>query len=327
MNNEIDLGIGIGSGNHEKIKTATVAVLEKGEEAVDPFSIADELGYEGSLAIDVLEERIRFYQRRTVEDAIELGKHLLLLKSVTNHGEFEERIEALGFSARSARRFMQAAGRVYKSDTVSLLAKRVKGIKGFLELLTLEDDDIQNILELDDLDRMSASQLRNLARKRREERDTLNTRLNTAEDRANRLMCGYAAYDPDMSKETVIARAYCMGAMKTAETKLEGLLRNFAQESRAETEDARIRLEQQWVAANIIAARAMGVIERMRELAPFGLPERVMGQHILTPDEAARWRIDARLIEDNESAEEALLHGQEPEKRGRGRPRKDATKA
>ncbi|MCL2160692.1 MAG: hypothetical protein FWH56_02220 [Betaproteobacteria bacterium] len=317
-NDEIDLGIG---GSLEKIKTETVSVLDSSE---SPSSLAGELGYEGSLAVDVLEERIRFYQRRTVEDAIELGKYLLLLKAVTPHGEFEGRIEHLGFTPRTARNFMRSAARVYKSETVSLLAKRVKGIKGFLEMLTLEDDDIQNILELDDLDRMSASQLRALARKLREEKDTAQTRLNTAETRIERLQRGISATDPDMPKETVIARAYCMGAMKTAELKLEGLFRNFAQEASGETEDARLRLEQEWVAANAIAARALDVIARMRELAPFELPPRIMGQHILTPEEAERWLIDSRMLENADGVEEASLHEPAPERRGRGRPRKEA---
>jgi len=323
-NNEIDLGIG---RSLEKFKSAPAALFENDEISTNPSSIADELGYEGSLAIDVLEERIRFYQRRTVEDAIELGKYLLLLKSVTEHGDFQGRIESLGFSYRSAAKFMQAAGRIAKSATAAVLAKQVKSMKGFLELLTLEDDDIQNILELDDLDRMSASQLRNLARKLREDKDTVQTRLNTAESRLDRLQRGIAATDPDMPKETVIARAYCMNAQKAVELKLEGLMRNFTQEARAETEEARLRLEQEWVAANVIAARALDVIARMRELAPFELPSRIMGQHILTPEEAERWLIDSRMLENTEGVEEALLHDPAPERRGRGRPRKENTKA
>lgn len=292
-----------------------------------PLEIASALGYQGSLEIDALEERIRFYQRRTVEDSLELGKFLLLLKSVTNHGDFQERIETLGFSYRSAAKFMQAAGRISKSAAAALLAKQVKSMRGFLELLTLDDDDIQNILVLDDLDRMSATQLRNLARKLREEKDTLNTKLNTAEAKAERLMRGYATSDPDMPKETVIARAYCMGAMKTVDLKLDGLFKNFAQEVHAaQTEDARLRLEQEWVTANTIAARALDVIARMRELAPFDLPERVMGQHILSPDEAARWRRDARLIESTEGEEWLRLTEEAPEKRGRGRPKKESAK-
>jgi len=319
--NEIDLGIGIGL---EKSKVPPAALLEITERATSPLDIAAELGYEGSLAVDTLEERIRFYQLRTVEAALETGKFLILLKSVTEHGEFQTRIEALGFSYRSAAKFMQAAGRISKSAAAAHLAKQVKSMKGFLELLTLEDDDIQNILELDDLDRMSASQLRNLARKLREEKDTVQTRLNTAETRIERLQRGASAADPDMPKETVIARAYCMGAMKAAELKLEGLFRNFAQEASAETEDARLRLEQEWVAANTIAARALDVIARMRELAPFELPSRIMGQHILTPEEAERWLIDSRMLENADGIEEASLHEPAPERRGRGRPRKEA---
>ncbi|MCL1860063.1 MAG: hypothetical protein FWG52_00815 [Proteobacteria bacterium] len=321
MDNEIDLGIG-----GEIIKTDTVSVFDEGERT-DVLALVNELGYEWSLEITALEERILFYQRRTVEDALELGKTLLVLKAVTEHGDFQDRVEALGFSSRSARRFMMASARVAKSASAALLAKQVRSMKGFLELLTLEDDDIQNILELDDLDRMSASQLREIARKLRQDKDTAQSNLNTANARLERLQRGIAIADPSVPKETVIARAYCMGATKTVEVKLDGLLKNFAQESAADTEDARLRLEQEWIAANVIAARALDVIERMRELAPFQLPERVFGQHILTPEEAERWRRDAILIENMEGMERMHLEEGEPEKRGRGRPRKDGAKA
>ena len=117
-----------------------------------------------------------------------------------------------------------------------------------------------------------------------------------------------------------------MAAMKTAESKLGGLLRNFEQDAGAQTDDARLRLEQQWVTAHIIAARAIDAIERMRELSPVALPERIMGQHTLTPAEAERWLVDARMIENAECIEDATLTDSS-EKRGRGRPRKDAPKA
>lgn len=127
-------------------------------------ALAHDLGYQGSLTVGALEDEIRFYQQRSVEAMLEAGKRLLLLKEVTPHGEFEQRVEMLGFSVQSARRFMSAARKTAKSLTVSVLAGQVKNQKAFLELITHDDDVIEELAELDDFDRMSASQLRAKAR-------------------------------------------------------------------------------------------------------------------------------------------------------------------
>jgi hypothetical protein len=330
MTNDIDLGIGIGTDlgpaemSLKKIKCDNLADLEGVgiREGISPETLAAELGYGGKLELGALLNYIRFYQRHTVESALEMGKGLVLLKAITPHGLFIESIQNMGFSQRSAQRFMKAAIRVTQNGGLALLAKQAKNVSAFLEMVTLEDDDIQNILALDDLDRMSATQLRNLARSLRADKDTLQTRLNTSEARFDRLSgegieCG-------LSKETVVARSYCMGAAETASKKLDGLAAYFTQDIQSGTEEARLRMEQAWVTAHVIAARALGLIERMKEQAPFELPPRIMGQHILTPEEAKMWARDAVLIENKEHADRVHLEGSE--KRGRGRPKKEPRK-
>ncbi len=132
--------------------------------------LAHSLGYQGSLTVGGLEDEIRFYQRRSVEALLECGKRLLLLKEITPHGEFKERVEELGFAERTAQRFMQAAAKVAKSATVAVLAGQVKNQKAFLEIVTHDDDaDLERLAELDDIDRMSASQLRAALREIKEE--------------------------------------------------------------------------------------------------------------------------------------------------------------
>jgi hypothetical protein len=121
---------------------------------------ARELGYEGEISIPTLEDGIRFYQRRTVEDLLELGKRLILLKELTPHGEFEERVDMLGIADRTARRFMGAAAKVSKSEKLSHLAGRAKNASALLELVTYDDDDLDSLADIDDVERMSPSQLR-----------------------------------------------------------------------------------------------------------------------------------------------------------------------
>lgn len=136
----------------------THQVAERQQEHVQ--AVAEELGYDGALSVGALEDGIRFYQRRTVEALLETGKRLLLLKELTPHGEFVERVEMLGISKRSAQRFMQAAAKTAKSDNLALLSTQIKSASAFLELVTHDDDQLAALDELDDVDRMSAGQLR-----------------------------------------------------------------------------------------------------------------------------------------------------------------------
>lgn len=83
--------------------------------------LATQLGYQGALTVGALEDEIRFYQQRSVEAVMELGKRLLILKEMTPHGEFSKRIEMLGFSKRTAQRFMSVVLKYSKTTTLSLL--------------------------------------------------------------------------------------------------------------------------------------------------------------------------------------------------------------
>lgn len=129
--------------------------------------LARSLAYEGAVTVGGIEDHIRFYQRRSVEALLEVGKGLLLLKELTPHGEFENRIELLGMNTRSARRIMQAAVKVTKSANLAVLASQVKNQSAFLELITHDDDVIEQLAEMDDIERMSASEVRALARELR----------------------------------------------------------------------------------------------------------------------------------------------------------------
>lgn len=145
-------------------------------------ALALSIGYEGAMTVGALEDEIRFYQRRTVEACLELGKRLLMLKEVAPHGEFMQRIEMLGFNDRTARRFMQAAAKTVKSANLSTLSTQVRSVSAFLELVTIDDDVIDDIAKMDAIDRMSASQLRAKARELEKENEALQ-RLNDDKNR------------------------------------------------------------------------------------------------------------------------------------------------
>lgn len=150
-------------------------------------ALAHQIGYEGSLTVGTLEDEIRFYQRRTVEAILETGKRLLLLKELTPHGEFTARAELLGFSERTARRFMQAASKTAKSAILAVLSKQAKNGLAFLELVTHDDDELQALDGMDDVDRMSASQLRTTLRESRQEKEAVDKLVQTKNKQIDKL--------------------------------------------------------------------------------------------------------------------------------------------
>ena len=127
-------------------------------------ALAVQMGYDGPVTVGTLEDEIRFYQRRSVEALLECGKRLLLLKELTPHGEFVQRVELLGIHIKTAQRFMVAAAKAAKSDNLSFLATQVKSASAFLELVTHDDDELEALKDMDAIDRMSASELRSALR-------------------------------------------------------------------------------------------------------------------------------------------------------------------
>ncbi len=152
---------------------ATAVVLLDQQVQTQTQTLALELGYEGRLDIGALEDEIRFYQRRTVEACMELGKRLLLLKELTPHGEFKQRIELLGISYRMAAKFMGATLKLGKSASKALLTAVGTQTK-LLELLVLDDEEVERLssgdsvgeVSLDTIDTMSVSELRRALRDR-----------------------------------------------------------------------------------------------------------------------------------------------------------------
>jgi len=168
-----------------RITESQNAAVEQYDRAV---ARADEIGYQGAVTVETLEVEIRFYQRRTVESILETGKRLLVLKELTPHGEFVERVEALGFSAPTAQRFMRAAAKTVKNVNLTLLASQVKSASAFLELVTHDDDaDLEKLAELDDIDRLSASQVREKLRELQAEREATQKLIDGKNQKMDRL--------------------------------------------------------------------------------------------------------------------------------------------
>jgi hypothetical protein len=130
--------------------------------------IAEQFGYQGPVTVGGVEDEIRFYQRRTAESMLALGTRLIILKELTPHGEFAQRVDLLGISPRAAQKFMQAAFKFSKSANLAHLAEKVNSQSKLLELVMMDDDDLDQLasgetvlgLQLDDIETMTAKELK-----------------------------------------------------------------------------------------------------------------------------------------------------------------------
>jgi hypothetical protein len=183
--------------NMDAANQLATLVIEANDAA---HAMAAQIGYQGAITVGALEDEIRFYQRRTVEAILETGKRLLVLKELTPHGEFSQRVEMLGFHIKTAQRFMQAAVKTSKSDKLSFLSTQVRSASAFLELVTHDDDVLENLAEMDDVEKMSASELRAALRESREEKGAVEKVLadkNTAMDKLRAQVKRIASVPPD----------------------------------------------------------------------------------------------------------------------------------
>ncbi|MCE6246470.1 DUF3102 domain-containing protein [Acinetobacter baumannii] len=156
--------------------------------------LATQLGYVGALTVGALEDEIRFFQQRTVEAVMELGKRLLILKEITPHGEFNKRVEMLNFTPRMAQKFMSAVLKFSKTNSSSLLQKAGNQTK-LLELVTLDDDEIQVIeqggsigeVSLDSIETMSVRELKDELRKIKADKEAGDLLLQKKDQKINEL--------------------------------------------------------------------------------------------------------------------------------------------
>lgn len=157
--------------NQETFSNAVAALNAEGEAAQaareNALALASDLGYEGEMTVTSLENEIRFYQRRSVEAVLELGKRLLLLKELTQHGEFTKRIEGLGMGADLSRRIMAATLKFSKRESNRVLEAAGTQSK-LLELVVLDDAEIEALesgesvrgVTLDKIETMSVRELK-----------------------------------------------------------------------------------------------------------------------------------------------------------------------
>ncbi|MEI7456579.1 MAG: hypothetical protein WCK93_07605 [Nitrosomonadales bacterium] len=174
-------------------------------------ALALQLGYDGSLTVGALEDDVRHYMGRAAEAFFEMGKRLLIIKELTPHGEFQQRLELLGIEYPVAVRSMRTATKFSKVATLSLL-KAAGTQSKILELGMLDDGELEALaagetvrnLNFDKIETMSVRELKAALRERdlkieSKERqiEQKDSKLNELDDQLNLAKFGYKNRKPD----------------------------------------------------------------------------------------------------------------------------------
>lgn len=258
--------------NHDAIEAlgtkSTELVSLQAEQAEKAITLARQIGYEGALTVGTLEDEIRFYQRRSVESLLEAGKRLLVLRELCQFGtEFDQRVELLGFSRRTAYRFMQAAAKTSSRANLAQLSNQVKNASAFLELVTHDDDVLEGLQEMDDFDRMSASQLRQAARELQADKAATEQLLTAKNKKLDELTRKSKKFDvhTDWPQQVTAAVELTDEVSRGMEKSLDMLMQLSSQALAAlPTDQAEQQPYEQGMAA--LAARVRDAMARQREV-------------------------------------------------------------
>lgn len=143
-------------------------------------AVAEQLGYQlpaDCTSADLIQRDIASNMRRSVEACLEIGRGLRVLKEACAHGEFTQRLDALGIDKFVASRFMQSAAKFAKLPSTATLAKAIGNQTKLFEMLVLDDEQIEELeltgqtgeLTLDDVATMSVKELRQALRATRDD--------------------------------------------------------------------------------------------------------------------------------------------------------------
>ncbi|WP_434148118.1 hypothetical protein ACR2R6_12860 [Methylocaldum gracile subsp. desertum] len=138
----------------------SVAIIER---------YGDGLPYERNRYVD----KCRYHMMRSAEEALEVGRALIVMKEHELHGEFLGCVESLGIEYTVATRMMKAAMKFSNLATSQHLIEAAKTKSKLFELMLLDDEDLTELqaggsvagVTMDEISRATTSELRAMIRK------------------------------------------------------------------------------------------------------------------------------------------------------------------
>jgi|LSQX01.1.fsa_nt_gb hypothetical protein len=156
----------------EQITAETHAFSVEAEETIQRFGNGVPFTEEG------YQQKVSYHLSRSAEEILEAAKALLVARVFLDDGRWGEFLRRVGLEASLARRMIQVARKFNAPDTRPVLQAAANKSKLF-ELLVLDDEEIVKIaggdpsapVQLDDIDRMTTSELRKALRDARADGD------------------------------------------------------------------------------------------------------------------------------------------------------------
>jgi hypothetical protein len=164
--------------------------------AVDEHHGVIQAQYGDGLPYDRLRylDKCRYHMARSAEEALEVGRCLIVMKECEGHGDWLPLLDEVGIGLRTAQVMMQTTLRFSNTQTSAHLVDAAKSKSKLLELMILDDEELAGLndgetvrgLQLDDVERMSVSELRRALRQTRadKEADVAKARANVSGDLA-----------------------------------------------------------------------------------------------------------------------------------------------
>lgn len=245
-----------------------------------------------------------------------LGLLLLSIKKDLPHGEFMLELERRGFEERQSRRAMAYANYVFtqpaqqQARLIEMPVTKVAALAGadpdVVEALMNDGDKVEKTTVRGLLDELKG--FRNREQRLQDDLEIARLQLERLQGERKRLT--------DLLPRTEDVRAECLALQAGAEWHLNALRKLFDDTEEAAPEGF-LQIETVWIAANAIAARALDLVQRIRDMGPENLPDRPHGEHCMTEAEAHAWLLNYPLIESRLDGEASLRK----EKREAARPR------
>jgi hypothetical protein len=118
-------------------------------------------------------DKCRYHMMRSAEEALEVGRSLIVMKEHEQHGDFIKCVETLGIEYTVATRMMKASLKFSNVATSQYLLEATKTKSKLFELMLLDDEDLTELSEggsvagytMDDVSRATTSELRAMVRK------------------------------------------------------------------------------------------------------------------------------------------------------------------
>lgn len=197
-----------------------LAVID-GERLARAKEAADLVGYSGVLTPEVAESLVSSGLQRTAEGVWLMGAGLLMLKELTEHGEFGRRVEALGLNLETAKRRMVAVRKFSKSVAGDTFRNAVSSASKLLELASLDQDEINHLADggaingvtLDKVETMTRRELREALREREAELEHANAKRDAQSKRIDKLEAERRRYNKLPPAEQLQEMQRCALAM------------------------------------------------------------------------------------------------------------------